>query len=103
MCRNYQEYKWKPYWSQIGTFQKSVHKQFLEIVSLTLEEDVKWKIRLLQKCGEFYANNSGAKIWPNPSPYASEKPVFVEPRRGPDRAHGWCGHPVHRPASPLRL
>ena len=53
------------------------------MVSFTLEDDVKWKTCLLQKCGEFYANNSGPKIRPNPSPYAPEKPVFVEPRRGP--------------------
>ena len=82
MCRNYQEYKRKPCWSRIGTFQKSVHQQFLEIVSLTLEDEVKWKTWLLQKCGEFYANNPGPKIRPNPSPDALDMPVLVEPKRG---------------------
>ena len=52
MCRNYQEYKRKPCWSRIGTFQKSVHQQFLEIVSLTLEDCCDplylWVINLLK-------------------------------------------------------
>ena len=81
MCRNYQEYKRKPCWSRIGTFQKSIHQQFLEIVSLTLENNVKWKTCLLQMCGKFYANNPGLKIQPNPSLDAPNYSVFMEPNR----------------------
>jgi hypothetical protein len=41
MCRNYQEYKWKPCWSQIGTFQKSVLELFSKMVTLQVEDGVK--------------------------------------------------------------
>jgi hypothetical protein len=43
MCRNYQEYKWKPCWSQIGIFQKSVLELFLKMVTLRVEDGVKQK------------------------------------------------------------
>jgi hypothetical protein len=59
MCRNYQEYKWKPCWSQIGTFQKSVPELFSKMVTLRVEDGVKRKTLQLQSCREFHGEHSG--------------------------------------------
>jgi hypothetical protein len=56
MCRNYQEYKWKPCWSQIGTFQKFVPELFSKMVTLRVEDYVKRKTLQLQSCRKFMAN-----------------------------------------------
>jgi hypothetical protein len=56
MCRNYQEYKWKPCWSQIGTFQKSVPELFSKMVTLRVEDNVKWKLFNYKVVGNFTAN-----------------------------------------------
>ncbi len=53
MCRNYQEYKWKPCWSQIGIFQKSVSELFLKMVTFRVEDGVKRKTLQLQSCWKF--------------------------------------------------
>jgi hypothetical protein len=53
MCSNYQEYKWKPCWSQIGTFLKSVPELFSKMVTLRVEDGVKRKTLQLQSCREF--------------------------------------------------
>jgi hypothetical protein len=62
MCRNYQEYKRKPYWSQIGTFQKSVPELFSKMVMLRVEDDVKRKTPQLQSCWKFREEHSEHKI-----------------------------------------
>jgi hypothetical protein len=68
MCRNYQEYKWKPCWSQIGTFQKSVSELFSKMITLRVEDSVKWKTLQLQSCREFHGKRSRNKIHLIPSP-----------------------------------
>jgi hypothetical protein len=67
MCRNYQEYKWKPCWSQIGTFQKSVPELFSKMVMLWVEDSIKRKTLQLQNCREFHGKGSGHKIHLIPS------------------------------------
>jgi hypothetical protein len=62
ICRNYQEYKWKSCWSQIGTFQKSVPELFSKMVMLRVEDSVKRKTLQLQSCREFHGKHSRHKI-----------------------------------------
>jgi hypothetical protein len=80
MCRNYQEYKWKPYWSQIGTFQKSVPELFSKMVTLRVEDSIKRKTLQLQSCREFHAKHSGHKIHLIPSPDSQVRPDLVRPK-----------------------
>ena len=82
MCRNYQEYKRKPCWTRIRTFLKSAWELFIEIISLTPDDDVKWKSNVIHSCGKFYFHNPELNIWPNPSPDAPDMPVFVSPKTG---------------------
>jgi hypothetical protein len=82
MCSNYQEYKWKPYWSQIGTFQKSVSELFSKMVMLWVEYSVKQKIRQLQSCREFHGKRSGYKIYLIPSLESRVRPNLVWPKMG---------------------
>jgi hypothetical protein len=80
MCRNYQEYKWKPCWSQIGTFLKSMPKLFLKMVTLRVEDGVKRKTLQLQSCREFHGKRSGHKIRLIPSPDGRVRPDLVRPK-----------------------
>jgi hypothetical protein len=82
MCRNYQEYKWKPCWSQIGTFQKSVLELFSKMVMLRVEDSVKRKTLQLQSCREFHGKRSGHKIHLIPSPDGQVRPDLVRPKKG---------------------
>jgi hypothetical protein len=82
MYRNYQEYKWKPCWNQIGTFQKSVPELFSKMVTLWDEDDVKRKTLQLQSCREFHGKRSGHKIHLIPSPYGRVRPDLVRPKMG---------------------
>jgi hypothetical protein len=82
MCRNYQEYKWKPCWSQIGTFQKSVPELFSKMVTLQVEDSVKRKTLQLQSCREFYDKRSGHKINLIPSPDGRVRHNLVRPKMG---------------------
>jgi hypothetical protein len=74
MCRNYQEYKWKPCWTQIGTFLKSMSELFLKMVTLRVEDDVKRKTHQLQSCREFHGKRSEHKIRLILSPYGRVRP-----------------------------
>jgi hypothetical protein len=82
MCRNYQEYKWKPCWSQIGTFQKSVPELFSKMVTLRVEDGVKRKTLQLQSCTEFHGERSGYKIYLIPSLNDRDKPTPLRPKMG---------------------
>jgi hypothetical protein len=82
ICRNYQEYKWKPCWSQIGTFQKSVPELFSKMVTLRVEDGVKWKTLRLQSCREFHGKCSGHKIHLIPSADDRDKPALLWPKMG---------------------
>jgi hypothetical protein len=82
MCRNYQEYKWKPCWSQIGTLQKSVSELFLKMVTLRVEDGVKRKTLQLQSCRKFHGKRSGYKIHLIPSPDGRDKPAPLRPKMG---------------------
>jgi hypothetical protein len=77
MCRNYQEYKWKPCWSQIETFQKSVPELFFKMVTLRVEYCVKRKTLKVQSCREFHCKRSGHKIRLIPSPDGQVRPDLV--------------------------
>ena len=68
----------EPCWRRTLTFLKSVHKQFLEIVSLTPEDGVNWKKLKLGKGGEFYGIDSGLQIRPKRSSDATCRPVLLE-------------------------
>jgi hypothetical protein len=82
MCRNYQKYKWKPCWSQIGTFLKSVPELFSKMVTLRVEDDVKRKTLQLQSCREFHGKRSGHKIHLILSPDGRVRPNLVRPKMG---------------------
>jgi hypothetical protein len=82
MYRNYQEYKWKPCWSQIGTFLKSVPELFSKMITLRVEDGVKRKTLQLQSCREFHAKHSGHKIRLIPSPDSRVRPDLVRPKMG---------------------
>jgi hypothetical protein len=82
MCRNYQEYKWKPCWSQIGTFQKSIPKLFSKMVTLQVEDGIKRKTPLLQSCREFHGIRSRHKIHLIPNPDGRDKPAPMRPKMG---------------------
>jgi hypothetical protein len=82
MCRNYQEYKWKPCWSQIGTFQKSMPKLFSKMVSLWVEDGVKRNTFQLQSCREFHGKCSGHKVHLIPSMDGRDKPAPLRPKMG---------------------
>jgi hypothetical protein len=82
MCRNYQEYKWKPCWSQIGTFLKSVAELFSKMVTLRVEDGDKRKTLQLQSCREFHGKRSGHKIRLIPSPDSRVRPDLVRPKMG---------------------
>jgi hypothetical protein len=82
MCRNYQEYKWKPCWSQIGTFLKFVPKIFSKMVTLQVEDGVKRQILQLQSCRKFHGKRSGHKIRLIPSPNGRVRPDLVRPKMG---------------------
>jgi hypothetical protein len=56
ICRNYQEYKWKPCWSQIGTFQKSVPELFSKMVSYGSKTASNGKLFNYKVVGNFTAN-----------------------------------------------
>jgi hypothetical protein len=62
MCRNYQEYKWKSCWSQIGAFQKSMPELFSKMVPLRVKDSVKRKTLQLQSCTKFHGKRSRYKI-----------------------------------------
>jgi hypothetical protein len=82
MCRNYQEYKWKPCWSQIGTFQKSVPELFSKMVTLRVEDGIKRKTPQLQSCRKFHDEHSGHNIHLIPSPDGRDKPAPLRPKMG---------------------
>jgi hypothetical protein len=82
MCRNYQEYKWKPCWSQITTLQKSVPELFSKMATLQAEDGVKRKTLQLQSCREFHGERSGRKIHLIPSPDDRDKPAPLRPKMG---------------------
>jgi hypothetical protein len=82
MCRNYPEYKWKPCWSQIGTFLKSVPDLFSKMVTLWVEDSVKWKTLQLQSYREFHGKRSGHKIRLIPNPGGRVRPDLVRPKMG---------------------
>jgi hypothetical protein len=82
MCRNYQEYKWKPCWSQIETFLKSVPELFSKMVTLRVEDSVKRKTLQLQSCREFHDKRSGYKIRLIPSLDGRVRPNLVRPKMG---------------------
>jgi hypothetical protein len=82
MCRKYQEYKWKPCWSQIGTFQKSLPELFLKMVTLWVEDGVKRKTLQLQSYREFHEKHSGHKIDLIPSPDGRVRPKLLRPKMG---------------------
>jgi hypothetical protein len=82
MCRNYQEYKWKPYWSQIGTFMKSVPELFSKMVTLRVEDGIKRKTLQLQSCREFHGKHSEHKIRLIPSSDGQVRPDLVWPKMG---------------------
>ena len=79
MCRNYQEYKRKPCWSQIGTFQKSVPELFSKMVTLRVEDGVKRKFPQRQICWKFREERSRHKIQLIPSPDGRDKPDLLQP------------------------
>jgi hypothetical protein len=62
MCRIYQEYKRKPCWSQIGTFQKSVSEFVSKMVTLRVEDGIKRKTPQLKSCWKFCEEHSKYKI-----------------------------------------
>jgi hypothetical protein len=80
MCRNYQEYTWKPCWSQIRTFPKSVPELFSKMVMLRVKDSVKRKTFQLQSCREFHGKRSGHKIHLIPSPNGQVRPDLVRPK-----------------------
>jgi hypothetical protein len=82
MCRNYQEYKWKPCWSQIGTFQKSVRELLSMMVMLPVEDSVKRKTLQLQSCRKFHGKRSRHKIRLIPSSDGRFRPNLVQPKMG---------------------
>jgi hypothetical protein len=82
MCRNYQEYKWKPCWSQIGTFLKSVPELFSKMETLQVEDGIKRKTLQLQSCREFHGKRSGHKIRLILSPDGRVRPDLVQPKMG---------------------
>jgi hypothetical protein len=82
ICRNYQEYKWKPCWSQIGTFQKSMSELFSKMVTLRVEDGVKRKTLQLQSCREFHGELSGHKIHLILSLDGRDKPALLRPKMG---------------------
>jgi hypothetical protein len=82
MCRNYQEYKWRPCWSQIGTFQKSVPEFFSKMVTLRVEDSVKRKTLQLQSWREFHGKRSRHKIHLIRSPDGRVRPDLVRPKMG---------------------
>jgi hypothetical protein len=84
MCRNYQEYKWKPCWSQIGTFLKSLPELFSKIsmVTLWVEDGVKRKTLQLRSCREFHGKRSGHKIRLIPCPDGQVRLDLVRPKMG---------------------
>jgi hypothetical protein len=82
MCRNYQQYKWKLCWSQIGTFQKSVLELFSKMVTLRVEDGVKLKTLQLQSCQEFHGKCFGYKIRLIPITDDWYKPAPLRPKMG---------------------
>jgi hypothetical protein len=82
MCRNYQEYKWKLCWSQIGTFLKSVSELFSKMVTLRVKDGVKRKTLQLQSCREFHGKRSRYTIRLIPSPNDWVRPDLVRPKMG---------------------
>jgi hypothetical protein len=82
MCRNYQEYKWKSCWSQIGIFQKSVPELFSKMVTLQIEDGVKRKTLQLRSYREFHGKRSGHKIRLIPSLYDRVRTDLVRPKMG---------------------
>jgi hypothetical protein len=82
MCRNYEEYKWKPCWSQIGTFQKFVPELFSKIVTLQVEDGAKRKTLQLQSCRKFHGERSEHKIHLIPSPNGRDKPAPLRSKMG---------------------
>jgi hypothetical protein len=117
MCRNYQEYKWKPCWSQIGTFQKSVTELFSKMITLMGEDGIKRKTLQLQSCREFHGEHSRHKIHLIPNPDCRDKPAPLWPKmrrreskrlyKGGTLARGRhlypriCSHQSHFLASPM--
>jgi hypothetical protein len=95
MCRNYQEYKWKPCWSQIGTFLKSVPELFSKMVTLRVEENIKRKTLQLQSCREFYGKRSGHKIRLILSPDGRVRPNLVRPKM-----EGWKSEKLYKGRKP---
>jgi hypothetical protein len=92
MCRNYQEYKWKPCWSQIGSFQKSVPELLSKMVTLRVEDSFKRKTLQLQSCREFHGKHSGHEIHLIPSSDGRVSPNLVRPkmeRQKSERLYKW--------------
>ena len=48
------------------------------MVTLRVEDDVKWKHLMNKTCGEFREERSRLTIQPNPSSYATYGPVLLE-------------------------
>jgi hypothetical protein len=82
MCRNYQEYKRKPCWSQIRTFQKSVPELVSKMVTLRVEDCVKQKTPQLQSCWKFREERSRHKIQLIPCPKGGDKSAPLQPKMG---------------------
>jgi hypothetical protein len=82
MCKNYQEYKWKSCWSQIGTFLKSALELFSKIVTLRVEDGIKRKTLQLQSCREFHGKRFRYKIRLIPSTDGRVRPDLVRPKMG---------------------
>jgi hypothetical protein len=82
ICRNYQEYKWKPCWSQIGTFQKFVPELFSKIVTLRVEDSIKRKTLQQQSCRKFHGKRSGHKIHLILSLDDRVRPEILRPKMG---------------------
>jgi hypothetical protein len=117
MCRNYQEYKWKPCWSQIGIFLKSVPELFSKMVTLQVKDGVKRKTLQLQSFREFHGERSGHNIRLIPSKTAELNPLHCSSRwrdgnprdyikggtltRGRHLHPRICSHQNHVLASPM--
>jgi hypothetical protein len=82
MCRNYQEYKRKPCWSQIRTFQKSILELFPKMVTLRVEDGVKQKTPQLQSCWNFAWNVLDIKLNRFRVRTAELSPLYCNPRWG---------------------
>jgi hypothetical protein len=82
MCRNYKEYKRKPCWSQIGTFQKSVPERFSKMVTLRVEDASNGKLPNYKVVGNFTGNVRDIKFNWFQVRTAEINPIHCNPRLG---------------------